>query len=118
MSATQDTCRFVYETNSGNCTIIARVTSVQNIDPESKAGVMIRSGLNADAANVFVGMTPSSGVYFSCRQTNSAFGTLVNNVTNLTAPCWVSWCKMGPASAGIIQRTVITGLNWGRQPSA
>ncbi len=61
---TQDTCRFVYETNSGNCAIVARVTSVQNIDPESKAGVMIRSGLNSDAPNVFVGMTPGSGVVF------------------------------------------------------
>ena len=106
---TQDTCRFVYETNSGNCTIVARVTSVQNIDPESKAGVMIRSGLNADAANVFVGMTPGSGVYFSCRSTNSAFGTLVNNVTNLTVPCWVSLVQTGTSFSGYYSTD---GNNW------
>ncbi len=97
---TQDTFRFVYETNSGNCTVVARVTSVQNIDPESKAGVMIRSGLNSDAANVFVGMTPGIGLVLDYRLTNSAIGTLVNNVTNLTAPYWVSLVQNGTSFSG------------------
>jgi fibronectin type 3 domain-containing protein len=96
----QDTCRFVYATNSGNCSIVARVTSVQNIDPESKGGVMIRSGLNSDAANVFIGMTPGIGVVMSCRSTNSANGTLVNNVTNLTAPYWVALVRNGTSFSG------------------
>ena len=95
-----DTCRFVYATNSGNCMIAARVTSVQNIDPESKGGVMIRSGLNADAANVFIGMTPGIGVVMSYRSTNSANGTLVNNVTNLTVPCWVALVQNGASFNG------------------
>jgi fibronectin type 3 domain-containing protein len=104
-----DTCRFVYETNSGNCTIVARVTSVQNIDPESKGGVMIRSGLNADAANVVIGMTPGIGVVMSYRSTNSANGTLVNNVTNLTMPCWVSLVQTGPSFSGYYSTD---GNNW------
>ena len=97
---TQDTCRFVYETNSGNCAIIARVTAVQNTDPEAKAGVMIRSGLNADAPNVFVGITPGKGVYLSSRLTSSAFGTTVNNVTNPAAPYWVSLVQNGTSFSG------------------
>jgi hypothetical protein len=97
---TQDTCRFVYETNSGNCAVVARVTSVQDIDPESKAGVMIRSGLNPDAPDIFVGITPGKGVYMSCRLTNSAFGTLVNNMTNPTAPCWVALVQNGSTFNG------------------
>jgi fibronectin type 3 domain-containing protein len=96
----QDTCRFIYETNSGNCAIVARVTSVQNIDPESKGGVMIRSGLSSDAPNVVIGMTPGIGVVMSYRSTNSANGTLVNNVTNLTLPCWVSLVQTGTSFSG------------------
>ena len=42
-----DAFRFVQVTNSGDCAIIARVTSasVEDINPWSKAGVMIREGL-------------------------------------------------------------------------
>ena len=39
---TADAFRFVYMPVTGNCTIIARVASLQNIDPWSKAGIMIR----------------------------------------------------------------------------
>ena len=39
---TADAFRFAYVPVTGNCTMIARVTSVQNIDSWSKAGVMIR----------------------------------------------------------------------------
>ena len=104
-----DTCRFVYETNSGNCAIVARVASVQNVDPESKGGVMIRSGLNSDAANVVVGMTPGIGVVMSSRSTASANGTLVNNVTNLTGPCWVSLVQNGTNFSGYYSAD---GNNW------
>ena len=41
-----DAFRFVYVTNSGNCTIVARVVSVQNIDGWSKAGMMVRESLD------------------------------------------------------------------------
>jgi fibronectin type 3 domain-containing protein/regulation of enolase protein 1 (concanavalin A-like superfamily) len=104
-----DTCRFVYATNSGNCAIVARVTSVQNIDPESKGGVMIRNGLNSDEANVFVGMTPGTGVVMSYRSTNSANGTLVNNVTNLTVPYWVALVQTGTSFSGYYSTD---GNNW------
>ena len=44
IGSTADAFRFVHVTNSGDCTIIARVTSasVEDINPWSKAGVMIR----------------------------------------------------------------------------
>ena len=59
---TADAFRFVYVPVTGNCTIIARVVSVQNIDAWSKAGVMIRESLNANAANAFIAVTPGNGV--------------------------------------------------------
>ena len=104
-----DTCRYVYATNGGNCTVVARIASVQNIDPESKAGVMIRGGLNSDAANVLVAMTPGIGVVMSYRSANSANAALVNNVTNLTVPCWVALVRNGTTFSGYYSAD---GNNW------
>ena len=53
-----------------DCTIIARVVSVQNIDPWSKAGVMIRAGSGANAANAFIAVTPGNGVTWQYRLTD------------------------------------------------
>ena len=106
---TQDTFRFVYATNSGNCTVIARVASVQNVDAESKAGVMIRDSLDPAAVHAFVGMTPGKGVYFTYRSTYGAIGTVGNNVTNLVAPCWVALVRSGSTFSGYYS---LDGNNW------
>jgi len=67
-----DAFRFVCVPVTGNCTMIARVTSVQNIDPWSKAGVMIRESTNANAANAFIAVTPGNGVTFQYRPSTGA----------------------------------------------
>ncbi len=85
-----DAFRFVYATNSGNCLLVARVSSQQNTDPWSEAGLMIRDSLDASAANVFIGTTPSNGVAWEYRPTGGALGSVANNVTNLAVPCWVA----------------------------
>ena len=58
-----EACRFVYKQVSGDCTIVTRVTSVQNTHVNAKAGVMIRSDLNAEpAAKAWVALTPGTKV--------------------------------------------------------
>ena len=87
---TSDDFRFVYETNnSAKCTLLARVASLQGGNGWSKAGVTIRDSLNADAANVFIGLTPGNGVVFEHRAGDGAMGGFDDNVTNLAGPCWV-----------------------------
>jgi hypothetical protein len=96
-----DTFRFVYETNySANCTNFARVISLQGGNGWSKAGVTIRDSLNANAANVFIGMTPSNGVVFEHRSSDNIPGSFDNNVTNPVVPCWVELVQSGSTFTG------------------
>ena len=76
IQGTADAFRFVYMTVTGDCTIIARVVSVQNIDPWSKAGVMIRQSLDAGAANAFIAVTPGNGVTWQYRSSAGGGTTL------------------------------------------
>ncbi len=93
-----DEFRFAYDTNAGNCTIIARVSSEQSANPLAKAGVMIRSSLAANAPNAFVALTPG-GVNFQYRLTTGG-GTSSNLVSGLTAPCWVELAQSGSTFTG------------------
>src|SRR5256885_1819479 len=61
---TSDQFRFVYQRVAGDFQIVARVESLTQADVWSKAGVMIRSSLNADAVHGFVEVTAGSGVGF------------------------------------------------------
>ena len=84
---------------TGDCTIIARVASVQNIDAWSKAGVMIRASLDADAPNAFIAVTPGSGVTWQYRLTAGG-GTSWNQTSGLSAPYWVKLVRSGTLFTG------------------
>ena len=56
-----DDCQFAYQQMTGDCAIVARVTSVQAIAAASKAGVMIRDNLApAVSQRAFASMMPTS----------------------------------------------------------
>ena len=94
-----DAFRFVYLPVPGNCTIIARVASVQNIDPWSKAGVIVRASLSANAANALIAVTPGNGVTWQYR--SSAGGGSVNPATTVSsAPYWVKLVRSGNTFTG------------------
>jgi poly(hydroxyalkanoate) depolymerase family esterase len=111
---TADAFRFVFVTNSGDCTIIARVSSVQNINPWSKAGVMIRESLAADAANALLAVTPANGVSFQFRASTGGDSSF-SNTTNLNAPCWVKLVRSGNVFTGYRSAD---GVNWTQQGTA
>jgi len=83
-----DGFHYAYQPVSGDCTIQARVMSLENTDPKARAGVMIRQGTAADAMKAAVMVTPDKGIVFQCRNaTGGGTGTVVKG--GLSAPCWV-----------------------------
>ena len=100
IQGTADAFRFDYMTVTGDCTIIARVASVQNIDAWSKAGVMIRAEPGANAANAFIAVTPGNGVTWQSRSTTGG-GTSWNQTGGLSAPYWVKLVRSGNTIYGI-----------------
>ncbi|MBL9137959.1 MAG: hypothetical protein JNK85_18985, partial [Verrucomicrobiales bacterium] len=85
---TEDGFQFVYQTASGNCSVVARVTGVDGTHPWAKAGVMIRETLSSGSKHASVFITPENGAAFQYRK--STRGTSYNNnVAGPTAPYWV-----------------------------
>jgi len=91
---TTDVFHFVYQTNSGDGTLTARVTSQTAADPWSKAGVMIRASTATNAQNVFVCVTPGNGLSFQDRLTTggASYNTVVGGIVT---PYWVRLTRSG-----------------------
>ena len=89
-----DEFHYAYQTATGDCEIIARVTAVENTDPWAKAGVMIRESSNANSTHAMMVVTPANGVSFQRRA--STGGTSAHTtITGITAPHWVRLVRSG-----------------------
>jgi glucuronoarabinoxylan endo-1,4-beta-xylanase len=106
-----DAFNYAFLPVTNDCTIVARVTSVQNINVWSKAGVMIRASLDANAVNAYIAVTPNNGVTWQYR--SSAGGTTANaNTTGLNAPYWVKLVRSGNTFSGYRSPN---GVTWTQQ---
>jgi regulation of enolase protein 1 (concanavalin A-like superfamily) len=107
---TADAFRYSYTTLTGDGEIVARVASVENVNAWTKAGVMIRDGLGADAAHAFMLVTPSTtkGTAFQRRPT--AGGTSLNTPGPLAAPPY--WVKLVRLGAAISAYASADGATW------
>jgi len=108
IGSTNDAFHFVWQTNYGNGTITARVSSQTAADPWSKAGVMIRENSSANARNLFLCVTPGNGVNFQNRPT--ANGSSYNiAMGGPVAPYWVQLIRSGTAFTANYSSN---GVNW------
>jgi RHS repeat-associated protein len=131
LGGTADGMQFVYQTLTGDGSIIARLTSVQNTPYSgTDAGLMIRETLDpgsADAAVFYAGV--SAYVYFQDRPTTGATANTVqgpylgnafpewlelvragNTFTAFSSPDGVNWTQMGTSTTVTMAETVYIGL--------
>jgi hypothetical protein len=93
IGGTADAFRYVYQTASGDCSIIARVVDVQNTDPNAEAGVMIRETLNANSIAAMCAISPTNVAFLARSATG---GTATNAVVSgLVPPYWLQMARVG-----------------------
>jgi len=105
---TADSFRCTYQTASGDCTIVAKVSSLQNTDGWAKAGVMIRETLASGSTHASMFITPANGVAFQSRSSAGAISANVN-MTGPTAPYWVKIVRTGSTFKGY---SSVNGSTW------
>jgi hypothetical protein len=104
---TSDAFHFVFQTLSGDATIVTRVADVENVNAWTKAGLMIRSDAAAGAANAALFVTPSKGITFQRRA--AAGSTTTSTIAAGTAPRWL---KLARAGAVVTASASADGATW------
>lgn len=84
-----DAFHYVYRPTSAQVGVLqVRVTDLQNTSLFAKAGVMIRTGLDAGAATVLLDVRPTGDVEFMARSADGAAMEFLGTM-NVTLPVWV-----------------------------
>ena len=118
---TADEFFWLHETHSGDFDIYARLLSVQNVDPWTKAGLMIREGTGATARHASVFATPGKGLAFQRRTTPGGTSVHTAGPSSYAAPVWLRlrrtgttvsayYSTTGPAAWTLIGRQTFSSL--------
>jgi regulation of enolase protein 1 (concanavalin A-like superfamily) len=113
---TADAFRYVYRQLAGDGTIVARVSSVQNVNAWTKAGVMIRQALDAGSAHASMLVTPGKGLAFQARP--SPGGTTLSTALAGAAPKWVRLVRAGQIVTASVSNDGTTWTPVGQQTVA
>jgi len=99
-----DAFHYVYRLATGRGGLVqVRITDLQNTSSFAKAGVMIRTGLDAGAATVLLDVRPTGDVEFMARSADGAAMEFLGTV-NVTLPVWLRlmWSPgQSPTSANV-----------------
>jgi RHS repeat-associated protein len=105
---TQDGFHFVYQPLSGDGSIIARVSNIQNAS-NPQIGVMIRESVQPGAENAFAYFNPNTGT-LNMRVTTGGSTTQQSvGFSGPTYPYWVKLSRSGNTFTGYVSRD---GTNW------
>jgi hypothetical protein len=105
---TADALHYAYQSLSGNGQIVARVASVSNVAAWTKAGVMIRGSLAANAAMAIMLVSPSKGTALQYRTSAGASAASIAGPL-VTAPYWVKIVRSGNTITGSVSSN---GSSW------
>ncbi len=104
-----DEFRYVFQAIQGNCTLTARVMSMDNTDGWAKAGLMMRESLNNDSKYVTHYRSPSHGVATQQRSSTGGAASGVANDSNASAPDWLRLVREGDVFYAYHS---LDGTNW------
>jgi hypothetical protein len=90
-----DQFHFVYQQVTGDAQIVARVDALSHASDNSKAGVMIRASLAADAAHGLAALTAGNGLRFQRRRATGGSSTNRSADSAAAAPRWVGITRIG-----------------------
>ncbi len=108
VSGTSDGFRYVFQSQTGNFDVQAQISSLTVAGNFSTAGIMARSTLNANSANVYMASSPVND-RFKYRPTSGATTTIITG-PNVTFPnVWVRLTRVGNLFTGY---TSTDGANW------
>src|SRR5579859_3347458 len=107
--SSSDSFNYASESLTGDVTITARVASQQNTSAWAKSGVMIRETTAANAAYVFVFVTPSNGVNMQYRNGTGTSAVQLGQQTGHVAPYWVRLVRSGSTFTGF---SSADGMSW------
>ncbi len=112
---TGDQFNYVYQSVSGDQTILARVATEGNPQAYAKAGVMIRQGTDTGSVEASVLLAPTNGVSMQIRLTNSAASFNITGwLKGPVAPYWVKLVRSGNTFTGYDSAD---GVSWTRLAS-
>jgi hypothetical protein len=94
LNSSTDEFRFVYQTVTGDVDVVARVDSIERVRTASRAGVMVRESLDADARNAAAFLSAAHGYSFQWRLDAGAT-TSSQSGGGGTAPGWVRLTRTG-----------------------
>ena len=103
-----DAFQFVSQPQSGDGTIIARVTSEQNTNTYAKAGVMLRQSLTSGSAHVILDARPDGSIEFMTR-TSSGGQTTALASASAAFPVWLKLSRSGSSITGSMSSN---GTTW------
>ena len=103
-----DSFHFVHQTATGTGWVAARVDDLRNTDPFAKAGVMLRSSLDAGSATAILDIKPDGFVEFMVRPLDGIEMQYVAGV-QLAFPAWLRLTFEGTTVGAW---TSTDGMNW------
>jgi regulation of enolase protein 1 (concanavalin A-like superfamily) len=103
-----DSFQYVDQPATGDVTVVARITSLQNTGTFAKAGIMLRDSLAANAANVVLDIRPTGDFEFMTRASDGASESFIATA-NLPLPAWVRLARSGSTVTASISSN---GTNW------
>lgn len=111
ISGTADSCQYVYQTATGDCSIIAKVESLVQTDYNAKAGVMMRQSVtDAGSPCALMYIPKLNKTALTTRSTSGGASTTVPLGTTLVhPPGWVKLTRVGNLFTGYYSTD---GVNW------